>query len=62
VTRMVGREGSIQLGPGRTRCFTRREPSCIDRTPSVGLTAGLQPAAPHGATDPMVEPVWRPAP
>src|SRR5439155_5588933 len=32
---------------------TRRSGPGGNRTPGVGKTAGLQPAAPHGATDPF---------
>src|SRR5579862_738936 len=33
-----------------------------NRTPCVGMTAGLQPTAPHGATDPRAGPARPPVP
>jgi hypothetical protein len=56
MVRALGLEPSLIRGKGPVPYqsgVTRIGGPGGNRTPSVGKTAGLQPAAPHGATDPL---------
>ena len=56
VVRALGLEPSLVRGKGPVPYqsgVTRIGGPGGNRTPSVGKTAGLQPAAPHGATGPL---------
>ena len=59
MVRALGLEPSLIRGKGPVPYqsgVTRIGGPGGNRTPSVGKTAGLQPAAPHGATDPVAGP------
>ncbi len=59
MVRALGLEPSLIRGKGPVPYqsgVTRIGGPGGNRTPSVGKTAGLQPAAPHGATDPNLGP------